>query len=59
MSLKILSFLVLFLTIPLLPSTPYAGLPLWAWASIGMSLLYALVMILFIEKNWQDESNDG
>jgi len=59
MSLKTLSFLALFLTIPLLPSTPFAGLPLWAWASIGMSLVYALVLILFIEKSWEDESNDG
>ena len=58
-SLKKLSFLSLFLTIPLLPSTPYAGLPLWAWASLGMSLIYALTLIVFIEKDWEDEQNDG
>ena len=49
-----LSFLVLLLTTPLLPSTPYAGLPLWAWVSLAMSTLYALILIIHIEKNWDE-----
>ena len=58
-SLKKLSFLSLFLTIPLLPSSSYTGLPLWAWASLGMSLIYALILILMIEKEWESEELDG
>lgn len=48
------SFLLLLLTTPLLPSTPYAGLPLWAWISLAMSVLYALILIIHIENNWDD-----
>jgi len=51
--------LLLFLTLPLLSSTPYAGLPLWAWGSLGASLLYAIVLIFSIEREWDEESNDG
>jgi hypothetical protein len=54
-----LSPLLLFLTLPLLPSAPYAGLPLWAWASLGASFLYAIVLILAIENEWDEESSDG
>ncbi len=54
-----LSLLFLFLSLPLLPSTPYAGVPLWAWASLGMTLVYALVLILAVEKEWDNESLDG
>jgi hypothetical protein len=50
--------LLLFLTLPLLSSTPYAGLPLWAWGSLGASLLYAIVLIFSIEREWDEESND-
>jgi hypothetical protein len=57
-SLKKLSFLALLLTLPLLPSTPYFGLPLWAWASLGMSIVYAIVLILYIENGWDEESVD-
>ena len=51
-----LSFIILFLTLPLLPSTPYAGLPLWAWFSLGMSICYALVLILYIQTSWDDKN---
>jgi len=51
-----LSLLLLLLTTPLLPATPYAGIPLWAWASIGMSILYAAVLILHIENSWDDKN---
>lgn len=54
-----LSPLLLFLTLPLLPSTPYAGLPLWAWGSLGASILYAFILILAIENEWDEESIDG
>ena len=54
-----LSLLFLFLTIPLLPSAPYAGIPLWAWASMSMSLLYAIVLIFAVENEWDDGSQDG
>ncbi len=58
-SLKKLSFVSLLLSTPLLPSTPYAGVPLWAWASLGMSVVYALILILMIEKEWESEAHDG
>ncbi len=51
--------LLLLLTLPLLPSTPYLGLPLWVWASLGMSLVYAIVLIFAIETEWDEEIKDG
>ncbi len=56
-SIKKLSFLTLFLSLPLLPSTPYLGLPLWAWASVGMSLVYGLVLIIRIETEWEEDTD--
>jgi len=56
-SLKKLSFLALFLTLPFLPSTPYLGFPLWAWASIGMSLIYGLILIIRIEKEFKVDND--
>ncbi len=56
-SIKKLSFLTLFLTLPLLPSTPYLGLPLWAWASVGMSLVYGLILIIRIETEWEEDTD--
>ena len=53
-----LSFVLLFFTLPLLPSTPYAGLPLWAWASLLSSLFYALILIFAIETEWDEGSSD-
>ena len=58
-SLKKLSFFSLFMTIPFYPSTPYAGVPLWAWISIGMSIAYAIILIFHIEKEWKSEEDDG
>jgi len=49
-----LSLLILLLTLPLLPSTPIAGLPLWAWASLSMSFIYALVLIYHIQVSWDE-----
>ena len=53
-----LSLIFLLLSIPFLPSTPYAGIPLWAWTSLGMSLLYALTLIFSIEKTFDEKSLD-
>lgn len=57
MSLKKLSFLALFMSLPLLPSTPYFGIPLWAWASISMSLVYGLILIIRIETEWKEDTD--
>lgn len=54
-----LSLVLLALTLPLLPATPYAGIPLWAWASMGISLLYGIVLIFAVENEWDDGIQDG
>jgi len=46
------SFLLLLFTIPFLNSTIYYGLPLWVYASLGATTLYAIVLIYVIEKKW-------
>ena len=51
-----LSPLLLFFTLPLYPSTPYAGLPLWAWVSLSVSLIYALFLIVGIDKTFSQKS---
>jgi len=51
------SLLLLLLTIPLFPSTPYAGVPLWAWVSIAMTVLYAGVLIYHIQNSWDTDDN--
>jgi len=51
-----ISLLLLLLTLPLFPSTPYAGVPLWAWVSMGMSVLYALVLIYHIQTSWGEDN---
>jgi len=51
-----LSLIILLFTLPLLPSTPYLGLPLWAWVSMGMSIIYAALLIIHIQNSW-DEDN--
>ncbi len=53
------SFVFLFLSLPLLPSTPYSGIPLWAWASLSMSLAYAIILIFVIQKRWDGEEMNG
>jgi len=47
------SFLLLLLTIPFLDSTMYYGVPLWVYASLGATTLYAVVLIFIIEKKWK------
>lgn len=51
--------LLLLFTLPLLPATAYLGLPLWAWASLGATLAYALVLIFSIEYEWDETGTDG
>ncbi|WP_455755731.1 hypothetical protein [Sulfurimonas sp.] len=46
------SFFLLLLTIPFLNSDIYFGVPLWVYASLGATTLYALVLIFVIEKKW-------
>jgi len=53
-----LSLIFLLFTLPLLPSTAYFAIPLWAWVSVGISILYALTLILAVEKEWNDGSSD-
>jgi len=53
-----LSFLLLVLTIPFLSSNVYYGVPLWAYASIGATTLYSLVLIFVIEKRWKALKDD-
>lgn len=47
------SFLLLILTTPFLSSDVYYGVPLWAYASLGATVLYAMVLIFVIEKRWK------
>ena len=54
-----LSLVFLALTLPFLPATPYAGIPLWTWASMSMSLIYGIVLIFAVENEWDDGSQDG
>ncbi len=48
------SFILLFLTIPFLSSDVYYGVPLWAYTSLGFTVLYALSLVYVIEKKWSD-----
>ncbi|WP_373004259.1 hypothetical protein [Sulfurimonas sp.] len=48
------SFFLLLLTIPFLNSDIYYGLPLWAYASLGATVIYAVVLIFIIEKKWNN-----
>ena len=54
----LLSFVVLFCTLPLLDSTPYFGIPLWVYLSFGMTLLYVVLLVFLLEKRW-DALSDG
>ena len=47
-----LSFLILIFTIPFLNSDIYYGIPLWVYASLIATVLYAAVLIFVIEKRW-------
>ncbi len=46
------SFLLLILTIPFLNSDIYYGVPLWVYASLSATVIYAIVLIFVIEKRW-------
>ena len=46
------SFILLLLTIPFLNSDIYYGVPLWVYASLGATTIYAVVLIFIIEKRW-------
>lgn len=55
-----LSFIALLLTIPLFSAKVYFGLPLWGIMSLFFTAVFALMLILAIEKNWNalKESED-
>lgn len=46
------SFFLLLLTTPFLNSNAYYGVPLWAYASLAATTIYALTLIFVIEKRW-------
>ncbi|MEN8302873.1 MAG: hypothetical protein ABFQ64_02230 [Campylobacterota bacterium] len=46
------SFVLLILTIPFLSSNIYYGIPLWVYASLSATVIYAVVLIFIIEKKW-------
>ena len=48
------SFFLLLLSIPFLNSTIYYGVPLWVYASLGATTIYAVVLIFVIEKRWRE-----
>ncbi len=49
-----LSFLLLILTIPFLNSKIVYGVPLWVYASLTFTVIYATVLIFIIEKRWNN-----
>jgi membrane protein YdbS with pleckstrin-like domain len=48
-----LSFLLLIFTIPFLNSNITYGLPLWVYLSLGVTIVYAGILIFIIEKKWK------
>ena len=48
------SFFLLLFTIPFLSSDIYYGIPLWVYASLGATTVYAIVLIYVIEKKWNN-----
>ncbi len=54
-----ISFILLFLTIPFLSSHIYFGVPLWVYASLGATVVYAFVLIYVIEKKWNSLKNES
>ncbi|MBU0721002.1 hypothetical protein KJ877_06630 [bacterium] len=48
------SFVLLLLSIPFLNSDIYYGIPLWVYASLLATIVYALVLIFIIEKRWKN-----
>lgn len=53
-----LSILLLLLTIPFLNSEIYYGVPLWVYASLTATVIYAVLLIFIIEKKWKKLRDD-
>ncbi len=53
-----LALLFLLLTLPLLSGSSWLGVPLWVWGSLGMTLLFAAVIIMIIETRWESIKNE-
>jgi len=49
-----LSLFVLLLSIPFAGSSLLCGAPLWAYASLGATLIYASIIIFVIQKRWHN-----
>jgi membrane protein YdbS with pleckstrin-like domain len=47
-----LSFLLLLLTTPFLSSEIYYGIPFWVYTSLGITTIYAIVLVVIIETRW-------
>jgi len=54
-----LSPLLLLLTIPFYGSKMLWGAPLWAYISLFFTLLYAVVLVIIIEKKWKRLKDDN
>lgn len=53
------SFLIVLFTLPLLGGGSLWGVPLWAWGSLGATLVYALTLVTVIETRWDALKGDG
>lgn len=56
MKYYLLSFILLFFTIPMVGERVYWGIPLWAIISMLVSLLYAFILMYIIDKKWDELS---
>jgi hypothetical protein len=53
-----LSFFILLLTIPLLDGTPFMGVPMWVYGSLAATVIYGIMLIIIIERRWDDLKDD-
>jgi len=53
-----LSFFILLATIPFFEGAPIYGIPFWAVASLSITLVYAIFILLSIELEWEQQKGD-
>jgi len=53
-----LSFLALLATIPFFEGAPIYGVPFWAVTSLSITFVYALLILLSIEFEWEQQKGD-
>jgi len=56
MKYYLLSFIPLILTLPILGERVIFGIPLWAISSLFFTLVYSIMLIIIIDKKWDDLS---